>query len=62
MAQPKTDSSMHNVLEAINLLSVTGMYWVGGEQSGNDWVWGDDDSTVGNSHWAPGYPKLGLLL
>ena len=64
LAQPKTDSSIHRILEAINLLNVTGMYWVGGKHNGNNWVWVDDDSSnVDSSHWAPGYhPTLGLLV
>ena len=61
LAEPKSTSIVFSVLEAINLQSSPGKYWIGGKrsESNNNFVWASDDSTVGDAHWAEGFPELG---
>ena len=58
LAQPKSDSTTFTVLEAINLEG-GGMHWLGGQQSGEDFLWMGDNSVVDSSNWAPGFPVAG---
>ena len=64
LAQSKTYSSLFTVLEAISLEAASGEFWIGGRHmlgSGiggwpGDYTWTEDNSTLDNSNWAPGYP------
>ena len=59
LAQPKTISTIQTVLEDVNLLGEGGLYWLGGQQSGEDFLWVGDNSVVDGNNWAPGFPKSG---
>ena len=58
LAQPESTSIIQVVMEAINL-RVSGVFWLGGQQSGEDFLWVADNSVVDNSNWAPGFPVSG---
>ena len=58
MAQPKTASNIQVVLEAISL-GEGGLHWLGGQQSGEDFLWVGDNSVVDSSNWAQGFPVSG---
>ena len=59
LAQPKTTSTIQAVLEAVNLLGAGGLHWLGGQQSGEDFLWVGDNSVVDSSNWAQGFPVSG---
>ena len=59
LAQPKTTSTIQAVLEAVNLLGAGGLHWLGGQQSGEDFLWVGDNSVVDTSNWAQGFPVSG---
>ena len=58
LAQPKSDSATFTVLEAISL-GAGGLHWLGGQQSGEDFLWVGDNSVVDSSNWAQGFPVSG---
>ena len=59
LAQPKTISTIQTVIEAVNLLGEGGLHWLGGQQSGEDFLWMGDNSKVDSSNWARGFPVSG---
>ena len=59
LAQPKTISTIQTVLEAVVLLGAGGLHWLGGQQSGEDFLWVGDNSVVDSSNWAQGFPVSG---
>ena len=63
LAEPKTTSMVHTVLEAINLQSTPGKYWLGGKEKkqGNKFKWVRANSAVNDDNWADGFPLTGFL-
>ena len=61
LAQPKTTSTIQAVLEAVNLLGAGGLHWLGGQQSGEDFLWVGDNSAVESNNWAQGFPVSGII-
>ena len=59
LAQPKSTSTIQDVLEAVNLLGEGGLHWLGGQQSGEEFLWVGDNSVVDSSNWAQGFPVPG---
>ena len=65
LAQPTSNASLQTVLEAINLQSTAGEYWIGATENegGDSFIWVGDNSIVDIDHWATGFPLLsGITL
>ena len=67
LAQPKTDSIINAVLEAISLQGSIGKYWIGGKETGQfngqSFIWTGDNTIVpldaSQGNWAIGFPMSG---
>ena len=56
----KTNVSISNMIEAINIAQADGQYWINAKKNldNDDYVWGDN-TTIGNYSWAPEFPAQG---
>ena len=62
LVEPKVDSSIQLVLEAIDVQATSGKYWIGGKsEDGATFTWTGDNSIVNNDNdnWAFGFPISG---
>ena len=60
--EPKVDSSIQLVLEAIDIQATSGKYWIGAKSEGGaSFTWTGDNSMVNNDNWAFGFPISALF-
>ena len=61
LAEHQNNASLYSALEAINLQSSPGEYWIGGKKSdgSSNYIWTSDNSALNNDQWGPGYPLPG---
>ena len=61
LAEHQNNASLYSALEAINLQSSPGEYWIGGKKSdgSSNYIWTSDNSALNNDQWGPGYPLAG---
>ena len=62
LAEHQNNASLYSALEAINLQSSPGEYWIGGKKSdgSSNYIWTSDNSALNNDQWGPGYPLPGF--
>ena len=60
LAVASSNSTLANIIEAMNLDQEQGEYWINARKSvdGNGYVWGDN-SSVSSHNWAPEFPSQG---
>ena len=58
LAQPKSNSTVNSVLEAIQLQSSSGQHWLGSYEAGSvgNFIWAGDSSSVVQDNWDTGFP------
>ena len=61
LAVAKTNVSISNLIEAMNIAQADGQFWVNGRKNldNDDYVWGDK-TIIGFYNWAPEFPSQGM--